>query len=163
MPIYANEILQVGARGYGVLSASLEAGALVTSLVLVWLPPIRRAGRALMIAVGVFGVATIVFGLSRSFPLSVLAYMIAGAADQISVVMRSTAIQPVSVETSAGAILRSIVSRSAYATSTGSASSPSQAAACCASAVRAACTSRVGSWAADASAATASPVRANGH
>jgi len=93
LPIYANEVLRVGARGYGVLSASLEAGALLTSLVLLWLPPIRRPGRALLVAVGAFGLATIVFGLSRSFPLSVVAYMAVGIADQVSVVMRSTIIQ----------------------------------------------------------------------
>jgi predicted MFS family arabinose efflux permease len=93
LPIYANQILQVGARGYGVLSASLEAGALLSSLALMLSPPVRHAGRALLIAVGVFGLATIVFGLSRWFPLSIAAYMLAGVADQVSVVMRSTAIQ----------------------------------------------------------------------
>jgi len=93
LPIYAEKILHVGPRGYGVLSASLEVGALLSSLALVALPPITRAGRALLIAVGVYGVATIVFGLSHSFPLSVLAYMIVGVADQVSVVMRSTIIQ----------------------------------------------------------------------
>jgi MFS family permease len=93
LPIYANQILRVGAGGYGVLSASLEAGALLSSLALMLLPPIRRAGRALLIAVGVYGAATVLFGLSRWFPLSVLAYMVVGVADQVSVVMRSTAIQ----------------------------------------------------------------------
>ena len=93
LPIYATDILHVGARGYGLLSASADVGALITSLVLVVTPPIRRAGRALLIAVGVYGVATILFGLSRSFPLSVLAYVVVGMADQVSVVMRSTAIQ----------------------------------------------------------------------
>ena len=71
----------------------LEVGALVTSLALITLPPIRHAGRALLIAVGLYGVATIVFGLSRSFPLSLAAYMLVGVADQVSVVMRSTTIQ----------------------------------------------------------------------
>jgi MFS family permease len=93
LPIYATQILEVGPTGYGILSASLEAGALLSSLALVALPPIERAGRALLIAVGIYGVATIGFGLSRSFPLSVLLYMLVGTADQVSVVMRSTAIQ----------------------------------------------------------------------
>ena len=93
LPIYANQILAVGARGYGVLSASLEAGALLSSLVLMLMPPVRAAGRALLIAVGIYGVATILFGLSRWFPLSIAAYMLVGIADQVSVVMRSTAIQ----------------------------------------------------------------------
>ncbi|MDX2170270.1 MAG: MFS transporter [Deltaproteobacteria bacterium] len=93
LPIYANDILGVGAKGYGVLSASLEAGALATSLVLVLLPPVRRAGRALLAAVVGFGLATIGFGLSTWFPLSIAFYTLCGVADQVSVVMRSTAIQ----------------------------------------------------------------------
>jgi len=93
LPIYANEILHVGARGYGLLTSSLEIGALLTSAALMFLPPITHAGRALLLAVAAYGLATIVFGLSRSFPFSVLAYMAVGVADQISVVMRSTAIQ----------------------------------------------------------------------
>ncbi len=93
LPVYATEILHVGPRGYGLLSSALEVGALLTSLVLIARPPIRHAGRALLVAVGVFGIATIVFGLSRSFPLSLAAYMLVGVADQVSVVMRSTAIQ----------------------------------------------------------------------
>ena len=93
LPIYATDILQVGAKGYGVLSGSLEAGALLTSITLVLMPPVHRAGRALLFAVAVYGLATIGFGLSRWFPLSVALYMLVGVADQVSVVMRSTAIQ----------------------------------------------------------------------
>jgi MFS family permease len=93
LPVYATDILQVGARGYGLLSSSLELGALIMSFLLMVLPPVRRAGPVLLATVGVYGVATILFGLSRSFPLSVLAYMTVGMADQVSVVMRSTAIQ----------------------------------------------------------------------
>jgi MFS family permease len=93
LPIYATDILNVGARGYGLLGASADVGALMTSLVLVVTPPIRRAGRALLASVAVYGLATILFGLSRSFPLSILAYVLVGMADQVSVVMRSTAIQ----------------------------------------------------------------------
>ena len=93
LPIYARDLLDVGARGYGLLSASLDAGALLMSVALMLLPPIRRGGRALLAAVAVYGVATIVFGLSRSFPLSIVAYAVVGMADQVSVVMRGTAIQ----------------------------------------------------------------------
>ena len=93
LPIYATEILHAGARGYGLLTSSLELGSLVTSITLIVLPPIRRAGPALLAAVTVYGVATVVFGLSRWFPLSVAAYVTVGMADQVSVVMRSTAIQ----------------------------------------------------------------------
>jgi len=93
LPIYAQEILHVGPRGYGLLSSSLELGAFLTAATLMTRPPIQRVGLALLAAVGVYGAATIVFGLSRWFPLSVAAYMLVGAADQVSVVMRSTAIQ----------------------------------------------------------------------
>ncbi|MEZ4330292.1 MAG: MFS transporter [Myxococcota bacterium] len=93
LPVYANDILDVGASGYGVLSASLEAGALATAVVLLLFPPIRRVGRALLLTVAAYGLATIVFGLSRSFPLSVAAYAAAGMADQVSVVLRQTTIQ----------------------------------------------------------------------
>jgi MFS family permease len=93
LPVFANDILHVGARGYGILSASLEAGALVTSLFLVAMPAVRRAGSILLSAVAMFGLATIGFGLSTWFPLSIAFYVLCGVADQISVVMRSTAIQ----------------------------------------------------------------------
>jgi MFS family permease len=93
LPIYAKDILHVGARGYGLLSASLEIGALTMALILMVRRPVRRAGQTLLFAVGVYGLATMVFGWSRAFPLSIGAYMIAGMADQISVVMRSTAVQ----------------------------------------------------------------------
>ena len=93
LPVYATDILGVGARGYGLLAASFDVGALLTSLVLVLLPPVRNAGRVLLLSVAVFGLATIVFGLSRNFLLSLFAYLLVGAADQVSVVMRQTAIQ----------------------------------------------------------------------
>lgn len=93
LPVYAKDILHVGPGGYGLLSASLEAGALVMAVSLIFLPPIRQAGRALLITVALFGLGTIVFGLSRSFPFSLAAYMFIGMADQISVVMRQTTIQ----------------------------------------------------------------------
>jgi MFS family permease len=93
LPIYANEILGVGARGYGLLASALEIGSLSMAAVLILLPPIRRAGPALCSGVAVYGLATIVFGLSASFPLSLAALIVAGAGDQVSVVMRSTLIQ----------------------------------------------------------------------
>ncbi len=93
LPIYAEDILEVGPLGYGILSASLEAGALLMSVALVLLPPIRRVGLTLLVTVAIFGVLTIAFGLSRWFPLSVALYAGIGMADQISVVMRQTTIQ----------------------------------------------------------------------
>ena len=93
LPIYAEEILRVGPRGFGVLSASLEAGALAMSVLLMLRRPVRSQGRALLITVAIFGLATIGFGLSRSFWLSVAIYALVGMADQVSVVMRSTIVQ----------------------------------------------------------------------
>jgi len=93
LPIYANEILHVGPRGYGLLSAALELGSLLMALVLLARGAVVHPGRSLLIAVGVFGVATVVFGFSRWFPLSFAAFVVAGMADQVSVVCRSIIIQ----------------------------------------------------------------------
>jgi MFS family permease len=93
LPVYAEEILQVGPRGYGLLSAGLTIGTFAMSAVLVTLPPLVRPGRALLVAVAVFGVATIAFGFSRWFPLSLGALVVAGMADEVSMVARTTIIQ----------------------------------------------------------------------
>ncbi len=93
LPVYATDILGVGPRGYGLLSSGLEIGAAIMAVILILAPPFKKTGQALLIAVGVFGAATIVFGLSRSFYLSLAAYMVAGMADYVSVVARNTAIQ----------------------------------------------------------------------
>lgn len=93
LPVYATDILHVGAVGYGVLSGSLEVGALLMSGAMIWLPPVRQTGRVLLASVAAFGLATIAFGLSRSFPVAVVAYALVGMSDQVSVVMRQTTIQ----------------------------------------------------------------------
>ena len=93
LPIFAKDILDVGPIGYGLLLGAIDGGALLMSIALVFFPPIDRTGRALLIAVAGFGLATIVFGLSRSFPLSLAACMLIGFSDEISVVMRQTTIQ----------------------------------------------------------------------
>ena len=93
LPVYANDILHVGARGYGLLSSAMELGTVLMAVVLLALPPIERAGRALLVAVGIYGAATILFGLSRSFAVSMAAFIIAGMADQVSMVTRSVIVQ----------------------------------------------------------------------
>jgi MFS family permease len=93
LPVVAKETLRVDEVGFGLLGSSLEAGALATAVVMMLRRPASRPGRALLLAVVVYGVATIAFGLSRSFPLSLAAYAVVGMADQVSVVMRQTAIQ----------------------------------------------------------------------
>lgn len=93
LPVYATNILHVGATGYGVLTASQAVGALAMSVALIALPPVRRTGRGLLIAILFYGLATVGFGLSRVFALSVFAYALTGVADQVSVIMRQTTIQ----------------------------------------------------------------------
>jgi MFS family permease len=93
LPVYAKDILAVGPRGYGVLSASLDVGAVATSLLLLFLPPVQRLGRTIVLGVLGYGVATIAFGLSRSYELSVAAYVAVGFFDQLSVVGRSALVQ----------------------------------------------------------------------
>jgi MFS family permease len=93
LPIFASEILHTGPKGLGLLRAAPAAGALIVSLVLARYPLRRRAGHLLFICVGLFGVATIFFGLSRSLGFSLLALAIAGAADMVSVVIRSSVLQ----------------------------------------------------------------------
>ncbi len=93
LPIYARDILHTGPVGLGLLRAAPAAGALVMSLVLIRWPLHRKVGHRLLAAVAVFGVATVVFGLSTDFGLSMWALVITGAADSISVVTRMTLVQ----------------------------------------------------------------------
>jgi MFS family permease len=93
LPIFAKDILHVGEVGFGMLRASPAVGAFAMALVVAHLPPMRRAGRAMLWAVAGFGAATIVFGLSRSFWLSMVMLFLTGAFDNISVVVRHTLVQ----------------------------------------------------------------------
>jgi MFS family permease len=98
------KILDVGPRGYGWLSAAMDIGGIAVSLILLARRPIQRLGRALLIAVSIFGAGTIVFGLSRSFPLSMAAYVVIGMADQVSVVVRGTIVQTVTPDALRGRV-----------------------------------------------------------
>jgi len=93
LPIYARDILHIGPVGLGVLRAAPAAGALAMSLALIRWPLRRHVGYKLLSAVALFGMATVVFGLSRHFGLSLVALMVTGAADSISVVTRMTLVQ----------------------------------------------------------------------
>jgi MFS family permease len=93
LPIYARDILHAGPVGLGFLRAAPAVGAALTSLTLAKFPIERHTGIVMFSAVAVFGVATIVFGLSTSFPLSLAALFVLGASDMISVFIRSTLIQ----------------------------------------------------------------------
>ncbi|HYO97676.1 MAG TPA: MFS transporter [Polyangiaceae bacterium] len=93
LPIFARDILHVGPAGLGVLRSAPAFGATLVALVLAFHPLRQRAGAALLGCVGIFGVATIGFGLSRSFLLSLTLLAIAGAADMVSVYIRHTLVQ----------------------------------------------------------------------
>jgi MFS family permease len=93
LPVYATDILHVGPHGFGVMRSAPAVGAGITAVLLAFRPLGRRAGIKMLAGVGVFGAATVVFGLSRSFPLTVGMLALLGAADMVSVVVRSTLIQ----------------------------------------------------------------------
>lgn len=93
LPIYARDILHVGPMGLGVLRSAPAFGAAITALYLTRRPVERKVGLTMFSAVAIFGVATIVFGLSTDFRLSLAALAITGAADQISVYIRAALVQ----------------------------------------------------------------------
>jgi MFS family permease len=93
LPIYADQILHVGAVGLGWLRAAPSIGAFGMALALAHLPPMRRAGVTLLAAVAGFGISIVVFGISRSFWISFMALIFTGAFDNISVVVRHTLVQ----------------------------------------------------------------------
>jgi MFS family permease len=93
MPIYAKDILHVGPRGLGWLLAAPSIGAVSMALAQAHRGPARKAGRTLLFAVAGFGVVTVVFGISKSFWLSMLMLCVLGACDNVSVVIRNTLVQ----------------------------------------------------------------------
>jgi len=93
LPVYAKDILHAGPRGLGFLQAALPLGSLLCALVLAHRPPLQRAGRTLLWAVTVFGLATVAFGVSRIFWVSFLMLFICGFVDNVSIVVRHTLVQ----------------------------------------------------------------------
>jgi MFS family permease len=90
LPIYAAEILAVGAGGLGLLAAAPGAGSIISGLIMARVGIVRRQGKAVLVSVAVFGAATVVFGLSRWFWLSLLMLGLTGASDTVSTVLRQT-------------------------------------------------------------------------
>ena len=90
LPIFAQERLHVGARGYGFLAAAPAVGSVLTALVMARLGTLRRQGRLVVASVAVFGVATAIFGVSTVYWLSLLMLATLGAADTVSTVLRQT-------------------------------------------------------------------------
>ena len=93
LPIFADRILHVGPAGLGWLRSAPSFGAICMALTLAHRRPLPRPGMSLLIAVTGFGVATVVFGLSRSFPLSLAMLFLTGGFDNVSVVVRNTLVQ----------------------------------------------------------------------
>jgi MFS family permease len=93
LPVYARDILHVGSEGLGYLRAAPAAGAALTALLLARRPLSRHVGVKMFLCVGVFGAATVAFGLSRELWLSLVSLAVLGAADMVSVYVRSSLIQ----------------------------------------------------------------------
>jgi MFS family permease len=104
LPIYAKDILGVGPSGLGWLNAADSLGAVLMAAALATRPPMQRAGRTLLWAVAGFGVATLVFGLSRSFVLSLCMLAALGAFDMVSVVVRATLVPLLTPDTMRGRV-----------------------------------------------------------
>jgi MFS family permease len=90
LPIYAKDILQVGAVGFGWLRAAPAIGALLMAFTLAYLPPIQNAGRTIALTIVGFGLATIVFGLTTNFWVAMAMLALTGAFDNVSMVIRGT-------------------------------------------------------------------------
>ena len=93
LPIFADTVLHAGPQGLALLRAMPSLGALAVSVTLIVKPIKRRAGKLMLVCVGVFGASTVVFGLSRSIWVSMVALMLVGASDMVSVVIRSSVLQ----------------------------------------------------------------------
>jgi MFS family permease len=93
LPIFAQDILQVGSEGFGVLRAAPSVGAILTMIATAYIPISKNAGMKLLIAIFGFGICIIVFGLSHMFWVSVVALFFSGVTDGVSMVIRQTILQ----------------------------------------------------------------------
>ena len=93
LPVYADSILNIGPQGMGLLRSGPGIGALITAIVVAHSPLQKRAGATMLLCVAGFGVFTVVFGLSRSVPLSMAALILLGSCDMVSVIIRHTMVQ----------------------------------------------------------------------
>jgi hypothetical protein len=93
LPIFAHDLLHTGPQGLGALRSAPALGALAVSIWMTFRPVLRHPGALMFIGVAIYGTATVVFGLSRSLPLSLAALMVVGASDMVSVVIRSSMLQ----------------------------------------------------------------------
>jgi MFS family permease len=96
LPVFATDILGVSGRGYGLLAAANSVGSLAAGAIVATRRPIVRQGRTVVLAVGVFGAATVLMGLSRWYWLTWLALAVVGASDTVSTILRQTIRQLIS-------------------------------------------------------------------
>jgi MFS family permease len=104
LPIFADQILHCGPVGLGWMRAAPAIGAFAMALLVAYLPPMRQAGKMLLWCVAGFGIATIIFGLSKAFWLSLLMLFIAGAVDSVSVIIRGSIVQLVTPDEMRGRV-----------------------------------------------------------
>ncbi|MEP7070898.1 MAG: MFS transporter [Verrucomicrobiota bacterium] len=104
LPIFADQILHVGPIGLGWMRAAPAIGAFIMALVVAYLPPMRRAGVTLLWCVAGFGVATVLFGLSRTFWFSIAMLFLLGAFDSVSVIIRGSIVQLVTPDEMRGRV-----------------------------------------------------------
>jgi predicted MFS family arabinose efflux permease len=93
LSVFAQDILNVGSEGFGILNASISLGSILTMFITTYIPINKNTGKKLLVAVFIFGLSIIAFGLSSIFWVSILALFISGAADGISMVIRQTILQ----------------------------------------------------------------------
>jgi MFS family permease len=93
LPVFAHDILKAGPQGLGVLRSAPSIGAGVVAIAIAYFPLKRHVGAIMLWCVAVFGIATVVFGLSRNFTVSLVALIVVGASDMVSVVVRQTLVQ----------------------------------------------------------------------
>lgn len=105
LPVFAEDILYVGAEGLGVLRAAPSVGAVITILASAYFPPTHQAWRNMLIAVAGFGIATLIFAVSTNFWLSVAMLFFTGAFDSISVVIRQTILQVIPPDNMRGRVI----------------------------------------------------------
>lgn len=104
LPVFARDILHAGPVALGIMRSAPALGATVTAFVLAYFPLRRKAGIRMFGSVAIFGIATVVFGISKSLPLSLLALFVMGASDMVSVVVRQTLVQLLTPEEMRGRV-----------------------------------------------------------
>ena len=104
LPVYAKDILKVGPQGLGLLQAALPVGSMLCAVIMAHRAPMQKAGRSLIIAVVIFGLATVGFGFSKWFWFSLLMLFLCGFVDNVSVIVRHTLVQVLTPDSMRGRV-----------------------------------------------------------